>query len=107
RVLLLTSTLPPCSTLFPYTTLFRSPFIHYSNEIHDARDTPPPPGYSLKFYHFQSFTMNSVPASGALSTSIVPPSISTVSWTIARSEEHTSELQSRFDLVCRLLLEKK
>src|SRR5699024_12852543 len=98
------SLFPP---LFPYTTLFRSfslipPFIHYSNEIHDARDTPPPPGYSLKFYHFQSFTMNSVPASGALSTSIVPPSISTVSWMIARrSEEHTSELQSRFDLVCR------
>src|SRR5437868_10011334 len=32
---------------------------------------------------------------------------SSISWSIFRSEEHTSELQSRFDLVCRLLLEKK
>src|SRR6266513_4495897 len=59
---------PPRSTLFPYTTLFRSP------------DTYVPP---VAFY--------AVTAIG----------------TIGRSEEHTSELQSRFDLVCRLLLEKK
>src|SRR5207247_6993350 len=65
---------PPRSTLFPYTTLFRS-----------ARNTHP--DYSLRrLFRF--------PAS--------PPQLIR-----ARSEEHTSELQSRVDLVCRLLLEKK
>src|SRR5204862_5935912 len=62
---------PPRSTLFPYTTLFRSP----------PADNPP-----------ASF-------SGAL--------IESGHVDRRRSEEHTSELQSRRDLVCRLLLEKK
>src|SRR5438067_8561124 len=61
---------PPRSTLFPYTTLFRS----RERSRHIA--APRPEG--------------SVPSSRR-----------------TRSEEHTSELQSRFDLVCRLLLEKK
>src|SRR5437773_3698513 len=67
--------LPPRSTLFPYTTLFRSPlFVR-----------------NLKKLEFpQSFLTQ------AFSTSFV-----------LRSEEHTSELQSHHDLVCRLLLEKK
>src|SRR6266513_4273650 len=60
---------PPRSTLFPYTTLFRS--------CRSWRRCRPQPGSSC---------MSASPA---------------------RSEEHTSELQSRFDLVCRLLLEKK
>src|SRR5438067_10078857 len=65
---------PPRSTLFPYTTLFRS-----------ERDS------------------RMASASSALTASTaVKPASSTM-----RSEEHTSELQSRFDLVCRLLLEKK
>src|SRR5690349_23210594 len=70
---------PPRSTLFPYTTLFRSrgPADGYSS--HPAR---------------RSGRMN-FSAAGAL-----------VTWRL-RSEEHTSELQSRRDLVCRLLLEKK
>src|SRR5207249_5296542 len=63
---------PPRSTLFPYTTLFRS-FLY--------RAPPCPPG----------------PARSTRSASLQAE----------RSEEHTSELQSRFDLVCRLLLEKK
>src|SRR5437868_11747705 len=62
---------PPRSTLFPYTTLFRSTFA---------------PGVS---------------PSGRRRTFL------TKSVARIRSEEHTSELQSRFDLVCRLLLEKK
>src|SRR5438067_9023374 len=68
---------PPRSTLFPYTTLFRSPpsLAH----LHSAS--------SIKF--LQSWNPNSFTAAAF------------------RSEEHTSELQSRFDLVCRLLLEKK
>src|SRR2546421_7971978 len=65
---------PPRSTLFPYTTLFRSPF-HASWYLKDV-------------------------ATGARADrhGDVP---------VPRSEEHTSELQSRSDLVCRLLLEKK
>src|SRR5690349_23835270 len=60
---------PPRSTLFPYTTLFRSP-------VRTASWDP------------------------EVVASFQP-------WLVLRSEEHTSELQSRRDLVCRLLLEKK
>src|SRR5207249_11924892 len=63
---------PPTSTLFPYTTLFRSTC--GASMPPSSGPTPPPPGRKKN------------------------PD---------RSEEHTSELQSRFDLVCRLLLEKK
>src|SRR3712207_8542618 len=83
---------PPRSTLFPYTTLFRSGrqgeahhllagrLVHHDGErlppraVIDLRDPPPPAFAPLH---------------------------------VARSEEHTSELQSRQYLVCRLLLEKK
>src|SRR5438874_7882163 len=64
---------PPRSTLFPYTTLFRSP----------------KPRFGLRRRRHRGWSRRS---RGAL-------------W--RRSEEHTSELQSRRDLVCRLLLEKK
>src|SRR5207249_9042406 len=64
---------PPTSTLFPYTTLFRSPPTRPSPRTRaPARQARRPDSHGR-----------------------------------ARSEEHTSELQSRFDLVCRLLLEKK
>src|SRR2546429_3820821 len=69
---------PPRSTLFPYTTLFRS----------KMRAAPYCPGNTPPWYG--RFT----------------PAEST-RYTIGRSEEHTSELQSRLHLVCRLLLEKK
>src|SRR2546422_6642103 len=65
---------PPRSTLFPYTTLFRSKF-HEKRQVSDTRGV----GLTDK------------PEYG--------PDV--------RSEEHTSELQSRLHLVCRLLLEKK
>src|SRR5437868_7283341 len=76
---------PPSSTLFPYTTLFRSrPVIAGIHENH-APDLPGSnPGAGLA-----SHIALAVRRGGQ------------------RSEEHTSELQSRFDLVCRLLLEKK
>src|SRR2546422_6954394 len=80
---------PPRSTLFPYTTLFRS----------KSRAAPTPQ---------------------AARSSVTRPSCATGSWSPfistrfarraarnVRSEEHTSELQSRLHLVCRLLLEKK
>src|SRR5699024_11865054 len=62
---------PPRSTLFPYTTLFRSVIASAINKLN-----------SMSF------------------------SLLTFGLNTNRSEEHTSELQSRFDLVCRLLLEK-
>src|SRR2546422_2898383 len=71
---------PPRSTLFPYTTLFRSP---RPGEVeHDAEEI---------------FRVTVEAAREAIRQARVVP----------RSEEHTSELQSRLHLVCRLLLEKK
>src|SRR5256884_1690031 len=67
---------PPRSTLFPYTTLFRS---------HKDRAAEV----------FQSHRLNE------------PPGAPVIELGDLRSEEHTSELQSRLHLVCRLLLEKK
>src|SRR5688572_33350322 len=77
---------PPRSTLFPYTTLFRSQR-QALTAILTSRDC-----VCLCFC--------SCPASVCASASD-PPSLS------LRSEEHTSELQSQSNLVCRLLLEKK
>src|SRR2546422_1294001 len=71
---------PPRSTLFPYTTLFRSVSAY---EVADVAAICDP---FLKTWY---------PATPTLSVDAV------------RSEEHTSELQSRLHLVCRLLLEKK
>src|SRR2546427_8167428 len=72
---------PPRSTLFPYTTLFRSP------ESRHARA-----GYRQPFVlRSRRFVLGSFRPLG----------------NPARSEEHTSELQSQSNLVCRLLLEKK
>src|SRR2546421_8984633 len=83
---------PPRSTLFPYTTLFRSkyncPFGHNVKPPRvDKIGGPTRSGRKQKW----------TDASGPL---FLPA-------TSGRSEEHTSELQSRSDLVCRLLLEKK
>src|SRR2546422_7301970 len=75
---------PPRSTLFPYTTLFRSP---------GARHSPfPVRGFSLRI---RASSRQRHPGA----TANLPEYV--------RSEEHTSELQSRLHLVCRLLLEKK
>src|SRR2546430_11491779 len=69
---------PPRSTLFPYTTLFRSP-INRSGF-----------GWEEGFYAMRATSSRSA-----------------ARWLSSRSEEHTSELQSQSNLVCRLLLEKK
>src|SRR2546430_4069538 len=66
---------PPRSTLFPYTTLFRSIAIHNSREHH---------WWKCRLWPGCNGRLNG-----------------------SRSEEHTSELQSQSNLVCRLLLEKK
>src|SRR2546427_5213679 len=81
---------PPRSTLFPYTTLFRSRAAHGSLRNADAR--------ASKNGSIWSRSQSSASRSGARHR-----------WcqSARRSEEHTSELQSQSNLVCRLLLEKK
>src|SRR2546422_7486563 len=78
---------PPRSTLFPYTTLFRSVMIKLQNPKLPGSPPPAPTG---------------APPVGAGGCSCRAGSVP-----CPRSEEHTSELQSRLHLVCRLLLEKK
>src|SRR3712207_7235975 len=82
---------PPRSTLFPYTTLFRS-FLLYPG-MTPTRLTVIGSSYSRR-------TQGSLPSSNATCQALSGRRPS-------RSEEHTSELQSRQYLVCRLLLEKK
>src|SRR5947209_16327617 len=86
---------PPRSTLFPYTTLFRS---RYSSRRHllTRRST----SEEGKQHLWHRFDVQDEPLHMLL------PSAQQARWCL-RSEEHTSELQSRQYLVCRLLLEKK
>src|SRR5699024_12289953 len=88
---------PTCSTLFPYTTLFRSLAITCANTCLLLLILS-----SKYVFLIAVLTKNSVVANGKKKMLLPNNSIS-----YKRSEEHTSELQSRFDLVCRLLLEKK
>src|SRR5687768_17658096 len=82
---------PPRSTLFPYTTLFRSKYALHKQGVDyvrlDAIDAGAPEAMVAAFREGQGDYIH-----------LQGP---------ARSEEHTSELQSRLHLVCRLLLEKK
>src|SRR2546421_4832777 len=82
---------PPRSTLFPYTTLFRSPRAadHAAEAVEPIR--------RQVFVRVQQELEQGRHDADAGDALVVDP----------RSEEHTSELQSRSDLVCRLLLEKK
>src|SRR5690349_22425902 len=84
---------PPRSTLFPYTTLFRS-----CRHCRRALDAACAAGASATCSNARRTT-----------SSTTSRRANTLSWRrgCGRSEEHTSELQSRRDLVCRLLLEKK
>src|SRR3712207_8903967 len=87
---------PPRSTLFPYTTLFRSRCKRRSSFFPCCRLPPSPTTPRASRSRSQD---GRFPRIGDSSTAEVYP------W--SRSEEHTSELQSRQYLVCRLLLEKK
>src|SRR2546421_3965469 len=77
---------PPRSTLFPYTTLFRSRAHEHRPRLLVAIDREPGPRVRRASWRDVEVAADLV---------------------AIRSEEHTSELQSRSDLVCRLLLEKK
>src|SRR3712207_8029921 len=90
---------PPRSTLFPYTTLFRSALLFNSSDIAVLLSID-------SFTALNSSIINSVPLE-IFSFNVTTLFISVSKLFINRSEEHTSELQSRQYLVCRLLLEKK
>src|SRR5260221_8753572 len=85
---------PPRSTLFPYTTLFRSSVSSCPGSTFSARHSTPPLRLTSR-------------VCAACFTATPPAANHDASTGIRRSEEHTSELQSHSDLVCRLLLEKK
>src|SRR5258708_25126891 len=80
---------PPRSTLFPYTTLFRSYQVSYNDDVqlHFVNLTSQAHPFHIHCHHYRL--------------------LNTAGGTNNRSEEHTSELQSPDHLVCRLLLEKK
>src|SRR2546427_3696437 len=85
---------PPRSTLFPYTTLFRSerPFMRV------------PSLYALTSICSVEYIQSMASAFAIIAE---PNRRAILSLLVSRSEEHTSELQSQSNLVCRLLLEKK
>src|SRR2546422_6442889 len=92
---------PPRSTLFPYTTLFRSDVHWYGNfaclqTVVASRQASPPTSPAVRRQ-----------SSRATGSCYPLPRRRVSSSSKSRSEEHTSELQSRLHLVCRLLLEKK
>src|SRR5437660_6268168 len=84
---------PPRSTLFPYTTLFRSSKLHFvvnDSRVYRLGELTP----RMLFARYDARRLNLITCAGEPTAD-------------GRSEEHTSELQSRGHLVCRLLLEKK
>src|SRR5260221_1794226 len=83
---------PPRSTLFPYTTLFRSQLARHASE-----HVQNPKGMLVRIARYPVGTARGFRLHV----------IARVLAYLSRSEEHTSELQSHSDLVCRLLLEKK
>src|SRR5207248_9351133 len=90
----------PTSTLFPYTTLFRSrevdKFLHHSGGLAIGIEEGGP---SVRITFCQNTFLG---RRGSINWNYLDPTGFSI-----RSEEHTSELQSPYDLVCRLLLEKK
>src|SRR2546422_5394598 len=97
---------PPRSTLFPYTTLFRSPGDDEGDQRQEGQETPqevrPEDGAEPAAGEAQRVAEPGRPAEvGLRDDAHGRPG------GLPRSEEHTSELQSRLHLVCRLLLEKK
>src|SRR5690242_21432976 len=91
---------PPCSTLFPYTTLFRSRVAlrdHGSDKLGSANQFVEVPNLKKGHLVLSGVVLENLPFTEWQKREAGQP----------RSEEHTSELQSHVNLVCRLLLEKK
>src|SRR5690606_39315963 len=95
---------PPVSPLFPYTTLFRSDFRRGQEFGSQFYHFVP---YKFQVYAYRHFFMeNGRCQSVAVGKGNIPTIVHGMGFSV-RSEEHTSELQSRENLVCRLLLEKQ
>src|SRR3712207_7394121 len=98
---------PPRSTLFPYTTLFRSELLLAMGFVNTHWEMPPPSASD-----YRPGDLSGRGAYGIMQlvenpwTDTLSRAASLTGLPEARSEEHTSELQSRQYLVCRLLLEK-
>src|SRR3712207_8227623 len=98
---------PPRSTLFPYTTLFRSAELESQDGVSEAAPTV------QKAAGPRLVADDAVPGTQAQAEPVAEPGVIPLRRPergprrLSRSEEHTSELQSRQYLVCRLLLEKK
>src|SRR3712207_7143747 len=92
---------PPRSTLFPYTTLFRSV------PVQDLHPKASVPDFLLDDLGYGRLAGPREAREPQRETALVFRPVRQVLHAFARSEEHTSELQSRQYLVCRLLLEKK
>src|SRR5438034_6398399 len=86
---------PPRSTLFPYTTLFRS------------RATHVPVSLAASFTALIAANLSGLLRPTPANVGVTQAALVVGLLPFGRSEEHTSELQSHSDLVCRLLLEKK
>src|SRR5205823_11091854 len=98
---------PPRSTLFPYTTLFRSPVLFPKTKFNNKRDKL----FFFTGYEYFYQVLNTdllratVPTAGQLQGNFSPAEVAKNCPEVGpRSEEHTSELQSLAYLVCRLLL---
>src|SRR5690606_40003663 len=102
--LFLSSFALPRSPLFPYTTLFRSPGITVNSNFWAAPKYADITSYNRTK---QPFTQLQITDKGLAELARYVEFIRSVTGNEIRSEEHTSELQSRENLVCRLLLEKK
>src|SRR5689334_24680799 len=90
---------PPRSTLFPYTTLFRSSFLVLKEGGYLVSAVQPVSQEEAAKHRVTGAMMRLAPSGDVLAR--------IARLLEERSEEHTSELQSQFHLVCRLLLEKK
>src|SRR5256885_13181185 len=88
---------PPRSTLFPYTTLFRSMTERSCPACRGSRLRPESLGVKIAGRSIADVVRQTIKAAAAFFDGLA----------LTRSEEHTSELQSPCNLVCRLLLEKK
>src|SRR5260370_24741418 len=88
---------PPRSTLFPYTTLFRSKITHFLGDFRPCRRRGCQKEVLELFLTRLQRRLIGLDAGASGRARALP----------SRSEEHTSELQSHLNLVCRLLLEKK
>src|SRR5947209_14416190 len=98
--------LPPPSTLFPYTTLFRSGILNITGNV-SVGTTATVGAIDVEAAMNVTGSLTLQAGDDITIDAVIDPATGLIQSNDNRSEEHTSELQSRQYLVCRLLLEKK